>query len=917
MLNEEQREAINTLDGPVLIIAGPGTGKTKTLVERIANILTTKKTAPQKIILTTFTNKAAAELKIRINKKLKEIGQDIDISSMYIGTMHSIWRRLIEENIHYSRFFQKFEIMKSNYEQYHFIYKNLKHFRNVEGYNEYFQNVKISIEWEKVKHLVKRFNTLNENCIYIGEIRGQDKLSNFLKNSFELYEELLIENNKMDFSYLQMEFYNMLITNKNLLEKLNDKFDYLLIDEYQDSNRIQEKILFLLSRNKKNICVVGDEDQSIYRFRGATVKNILNFPNNFSENECKKIFLKYNYRSTNDIVEFSSRWINKIDWEGWRYDKKIVANNLESVFEKSVFRISSKTANENVSKIVDFVINLKKNEKISNYNQVAILFSSFRGNKPKDLVKEFLKNKIKVFSPRSRVFFESKEIKISLGIILGLFKKYVNIDKDSYLKDCLDCARMNLRGDNYFIEWSKKRIELLDSLEFKTLNHIFYELFQFDYYKEIFSNIEEKDLIISNLKILSKMFNNYTLESNNAVINSENNFFTIKYFFEKHLRMLRSVNIQELLDEEDFPTDHILFLTIHQSKGLEFPVVIVPSLNESPKLKNIDDSISSIDRMFEDGVGIYDATKEKFDFYRKYYVAFTRAKNLLILASEESSVSNVFKETFYDLPSINSLEYSLENLTLDVANDLKNEKLISFNADIKLYEECPTKYFFARKNNFFKFNNNIFTLGDITHQAIEYINRIILEDYKRRFSRDELENIVTKIYKINKKELDKNLERIIKIIEEYLNNAFIEFKSISRVESTEYIFNKDYILNGNIDLLLSTDEEVKIFDFKTGKKQDKFFEIYLEQLAFYKLLIKDNNKKDIKTFLYYLEEENPIKEIVINDNDFEKLKNKFEKIVENIIDENFKTKTDKIENCKECEFKYYCYGGKDENSSLF
>ena len=131
----------------------------------------------------------------------------------------------------------------------------------------------------------------------------------------------------------------MLVKNKEFLDKINHDFEYIMVDEYQDSNKIQEKILLLISRLKKNICVVGDEDQSIYRFRGASSENILNFSKCFVEDECKIIILENNYRSVVDIVEFNNKWISSIDWQGNRFEKNIVSMRDINILGKNVFHI--------------------------------------------------------------------------------------------------------------------------------------------------------------------------------------------------------------------------------------------------------------------------------------------------------------------------------------------------------------------------------------------------------------------------------------------------------------------------------------------------------------------------------------------------------------------------------------------------
>ena len=301
-LNERQLEAVNTVKGPVVIIAGPGTGKTKTLVERTVNILVNEEVEAKKIMITTFTNKAARELELRINESLEKANVNIDISDMYIGTMHSIWTRLIEENITYSDFFDNFELMSGDYEQHFFIYSRLKEYKKLEDYQKFFDNLsnntgKYQGDWARSSFLKNKINDLNENAIDIENIQTSDVYINFIKEAYKLYIKQLYEANIVDFSYLQVEFFNMLVKNKEFLEKINHDFEYIMVDEYQDSNKIQEKILLLISKARKNICVVGDEDQSIYRFRGASSENILNFPKHFDEDECKIIILEENIKS--------------------------------------------------------------------------------------------------------------------------------------------------------------------------------------------------------------------------------------------------------------------------------------------------------------------------------------------------------------------------------------------------------------------------------------------------------------------------------------------------------------------------------------------------------------------------------------------------------------------------------------------
>lgn len=930
MLNEKQQEAVNTVKGPVVIIAGPGTGKTKTLVERVVNILINEKVEPEKIILTTFTNKAARELEIRINERLEEEDISIDISEMYIGTMHSIWLRLIEENIKYSNFFDNFELMTSDYEQHFFIYSRLKEYKKIDGFKEFFSNLSYEGDWKISGYLRNKFNDLNENCIGIKEIRTQDRYILFLKEAYILYENQLFEANKLDFSYLQVEFFNMLLKNKDFLSEINKKIDYLMIDEYQDSNRIQEKILLLLSNMKKNICVVGDEDQSIYRFRGATAENIINFYKHFP-NECRTIILDKNYRSVNDIVDFNNKWINYIDWKGHKFQKNISSMRTDSLLNQNVLHIEGNYLDENIRNTVTFIKKLKAEKKITDYNQIAVLFSSFKDLSAKKLEEALKKEGINVYSPRTKVFFEMHEIKVTLGLILACYKKNIDIDLErkavsfynmkslsedkgtkNYLLECLNLARIEAKKDGKLFEWIKKRIENIENFEFESFNQIFYELFQFSYYKEI---LDEENLENSrarhNLSVLSSIFKNYQRHIFYKKISPRTNFEAVKYFFNNYLAIVKKSRIEDISVEEDYPSDCIPFLTIHQSKGLEFPVVIVFSLFSSPKFDENKNNITSIERLVNSENNLTEIDKAYFDFYRMFYVAFSRAKNMLVLSSDTKTLSENFKPFFYSVPSVVSSFFDIEQVSLDNISNKAEKKILAFTTDIALYQFCSKKYEFIRENKFQNFEKSVFNNGIIVHKAIEHINKRLKQEKNFVFSSEYIEDLVEKIYKFRKMKIDENFHEIIHLISNYLEKEKTNFEHISKVEASEYRIDENFILYGQIDLILEKENSVDLIDFKTGAYQEdkSYSKIYEEQLSLYKMLIQKKYKdKGIKTFLYYLEEEDYKKEIFIKEDNLEKNYRTIEKIAENILNKNFSKREFSQNTCGNCEFKYYCYG---------
>ena len=283
--NEKQREAISTSEGPVLITAGPGTGKTYTLVQRTLYLIKERGVRPENILIATFTEKAAKELVTRISN-------EINVNEMYIGTFHSLCLRFLKEHLENTRLRKNFRLMDA-FDQQYLVFQNLKRFKD-----EVFSSPS---SWVRAGKICSYVNKLSEELISPEKLINDDDVSiAAIGRIFQTYNDLLAENNLLDFSSIMAETFRMLSENREVLEELSSKITHIMVDEYQDTNNIQEQIIFLLAGNRKNICVVGDDDQGLYRFRGATIRNILEFPKKFSE--CRIIPLVMNYRSNDGII---------------------------------------------------------------------------------------------------------------------------------------------------------------------------------------------------------------------------------------------------------------------------------------------------------------------------------------------------------------------------------------------------------------------------------------------------------------------------------------------------------------------------------------------------------------------------------------------------------------------------------------
>ena len=368
--NEAQKEAISATDGLVLITAGPGTGKTFTLVKRAVYLIQECGIQPEQIMMATFTEKAAKELITRITNELAERNISVNVNEMYIGTFHSLCLRIIKENLEFTRLKRNYRLLDT-FDQKYLVFRNFHKFKNIEGIDELLSK---GGSWKRSDEICTYINHLSEEMVDIEALQSDDNPGiRTLGRVLSVYQEMLEEGNLIDFSTIQTECYKLLMQNKQILEELQDKLQYLMIDEYQDTNYIQEQIVFLLGAKHHNICVVGDDDQGLYRFRGATIRNILEFPHKFENEGCKIIPLVVNYRSNSDIVDFYNEWISttsghkfKFSWDRYRYQKKIEPHVKSDIQSPAVVKLFSKDdEDEWHEKILGFIKELKESGKLT------------------------------------------------------------------------------------------------------------------------------------------------------------------------------------------------------------------------------------------------------------------------------------------------------------------------------------------------------------------------------------------------------------------------------------------------------------------------------------------------------------------------------------------------------------------------
>jgi len=429
--NDGQRSAISASDGAVLITAGPGTGKTYTLVQRAIYLIQECGVKPEQILMATFTEKAAKELITRITNELAARNIYVNVNEMYIGTFHSLCLRIIKDNLEFTSLKKNYRLLDT-FDQKYLVFRNMHKFRNI-------ADIELVMPkggtWKWAEAICELANTLSEELVDVEAMLEDNETEiRVLAEIMEEYHYLLEEENLIDFAKIQTECYRLLADNPDILSELQEQIKYLMIDEYQDTNYIQEQIVFMLGSKHGNICVVGDDDQGLYRFRGATIRNILEFPHKFPDGKCKIIPLVVNYRSNSDIVDFYNKWISttdgakfKFDWGKFRYDKHIVPHSKSTLNSPAVVKLSSQDdEDEWHDKILSFIRSLKRSGKLTDYNQIAFLFSSVKKPQVVDLANFLEANGINVYSPRSDMFFKRKEIMLVIGCLMLMFPKYID-----------------------------------------------------------------------------------------------------------------------------------------------------------------------------------------------------------------------------------------------------------------------------------------------------------------------------------------------------------------------------------------------------------------------------------------------------------------------------------------------------------
>lgn len=938
-LNAAQKEAVQTTEGPVLVIAGPGTGKTFTLVKRIAYLVFEKGVNPCEIMVVTFTEKAATELITRISNEFVRLQYNTNINEIYIGTFHSVCLRLLKEYSISTDIKSNIRMLDA-FDQTYLVCRNIENFSSLRGFKKHFSAT--LGPWKQSMEVCRYVNQMMEEMVDIEVMESdQDEDARFLARLVKKYLELLKRNNAMDFSSIQTQTYSLFESNADLLRDLQHKIRYIMVDEYQDTNYIQEQLVFLIAGSQKNICVVGDDDQGMYRFRGATIRNILEFPQKFEEKACKIIHLNVNYRSDSDIISFYNKWMQDVDginlfnWDKYRYEKQIVAADSTKSRGKTVFKCGGDSLYVEKKELLDFIRRLRERGNISDYNQVAFLFRSVKSDEATSIGEFLEENGIPVHSPRSEIFFERQEVKQILGCLISCFPPYMQDLKNNtfrhtiseslrkYYIGCVKEAAVLLRSDKEFyvnIDNQRKRIQMLAADSKENLLDIFYRLVSFEPFKGYLSadlkgNIQETRAV-RNLSEISRMLSKFCYLHGMHVITQNNKIILPEELFNIYLKYLYIDGVGEYEDASEYaPSGCVSFMTIHQSKGLEFPVVVVGSLGTVPRRNNDPLLLTAETRFFNRMPFEPLADIKYFDFWRLYYVAFSRAQNMLVLAAKNSD-SKYFGHHLEALPHIGNYE---GRDTYAIVKNVNFKHVYSFTSHISVYEGCPRQYKFYKEYGFARKQMLHTSVGSLVHATLEDMNKCIIKGMLSKVT----EATIKEWFLLNYGEMqtqtgysltDEQQADALAQVLRYYHNRKTELGNVWKAEEEINLVLPEYILQGIIDLIAGAGDTVEIVDYKTGPKPDVInhperVEHYRKQLEIYAYLIEKRYKKKVsRMHLYYTStlEGSPVVSFDCNRKAIDATVAEITDIIHRIENKDFECAVQKNYACRYCDMKYVC-----------
>ena len=924
-LNREQLQAVKHGTGPLLIIAGAGTGKTTVITERIKYLVEKGFAKPEEILALTFTEKSAKEMEDRVDVVLP-----LGYGEMWISTFHSFCDRILRDtgieiglsaNYKLMTSAQSVDLIKKNLFDF-----NLEYFRPLGNPNKFIEGL-----LQHFSRLQDEIVTPEEYLKYakkdINEEPLEDIKTKELANAYKFYTDLKLKNNVLDFGDLITYTNKLFMDRPNVLKRYQDKFKYILVDEFQDTNFAQNELVNLLAKKNRNITIVGDDNQSIYRFRGAAISNIIQFKNTYSD--AKIVTLNQNYRSTQKILDSAYKLIKHNDPDTLEYQLGI-SKQLKSVVSHLSADIEFIHANSGQGEAEKVAEEIKKliNEEQYEWKDSALLGRA--NNHADSFIREFERQDIPHQFLGPSKLFERDEITDLISYLKVLYNPedsanlYRLLSSDTFDFSSLELIKVASTAKKNSLSifevivdsTNEKVIKLLQLINkhLKVINketagHLLYEFInEVGIYKKILENSE--DIKAKNIARFFYKIKSYEEENKDAGVVA-----VVDY-----IDLLTEVGESPNVTDGDWQENNAVnILTFHSSKGLEFPVVFLVNL--------VSERFPSRDRHEQIPVP-NELVKEilpKGDFHlqeerRLFYVGMTRAmKRLYFTASSyygdgkrAKKVSPFVMEALGEYLNIEN-----QNASKNISINYQNKKLVNNNSktkktkisylsvsQIETFKTCPMHYKLRYIYKLPTPPSASISFGVSIHNTLkDYFDKKvdILKLYKSNFV---AEGYVNKIHKLGfyKKGEDYLLG--------FLKNGYdSKVKTVALEQKFTLKIYNDLKIGGTIDRVDELGKgRYEIIDYKTGaniptqKEVDKNM-----QLSFYALAVSSlyNAKpEDIKLSLYYLDTQEKITTRRTTE-DLEKLKKEILEIKKEIEESDFKCNNSYF--CQQgCEYSMFC-----------
>ena len=618
-LNAMQKKAVMQTEGPVLVLAGAGSGKTTVLVNRIAYIIEEKSVSPYHILAITFTNKAANEMKERINAMIGDVSL-----GMWISTFHSTCVRILRRTAGYLEYGQDFAIYDTADSK--TVMKDCLKELNMDEKVYPIRGVMSQISKAKDNMMTPEvFANVNKTDFRLSKIAA----------AYSLYQKKLKNNNAMDFDDLVFNTVRIFMENPSVLEEYQNRFQYILVDEYQDTSNVQYMFISLLAQGSRNICVVGDDDQSIYRFRGANIQNILGFEEEFAD--AAVIKLEQNYRSTQTILDAANAVIanNK-----GRKAKALWTENDQGGKIMTYLAVNERDEGRFLAEEIE-----KQVKGGRKYSDFAVLY---RTNAQSRVLEEMLmRNAIPYRVLAGLRFYDRKEIKDTIAYLRVLsnpkddvsLRRIINEPKRSIGNTTMDKAAAAASGAGIDLYTVLRHVEdypelLRASAKIRGFMEMLSALEKASHTMPLAQFVER---VMRDTGYLAMLEAEDTVESKTRIENLQE-FMSVVAEYEKTEEeptlggFLENVALVADIDAYDEDQDAVVMMTIHSAKGLEFPVVFLAGLEEGlfPSMRSTSEE---------------DIEEER----RLCYVAITRAKQQLYIS--ECASRMLFGSTTHSIPS--------------------------------------------------------------------------------------------------------------------------------------------------------------------------------------------------------------------------------------------------------------------------